>query len=307
MKMSRPSRVALLLNGSKHFDRQIIAGIGAHLAEASVAWEVFIEEDFKLRLAGIERLRVDGIIANFDDPAVPAALAHRAVPVVAVGGSYGDPLAYIAGITYVVSDNVKLVRMAFEHLQKQGLRHFALFGPRKCAGNRWAREREEAFRTILARADEPVHVFHDFDEGVAWSDAAMKQLSHWIGQLPLPVGIIAVSDTCARQLKRVCMSMGIRIPEQVALVGTEDAPLTGDPTQIDLSSVMHGAHEMGRVAARTLDTMLHGAAPADRVIVVPPLGIKAAASSSRDERPDVVKATVLGSGDQRIMLGRLGL
>ena len=55
-----------------------------------MSWDLYLEEDFRLRLPGIERWRGDGIIADFDDPAVCEALARSALPVVAVGGSYQD-------------------------------------------------------------------------------------------------------------------------------------------------------------------------------------------------------------------------
>ena len=84
-------RVALLFNGSKIYDRGILTGIGNYLSGTRARWDLFLEEDFLCRLKGIERWQGDGIIADFDDPAVSAALAHSALPVVAVGGSYAAP------------------------------------------------------------------------------------------------------------------------------------------------------------------------------------------------------------------------
>jgi LacI family transcriptional regulator len=311
MKKLKTGRVALLFNGRKHLDRQIIAGIASHLAEAVVEWEVFIEEDFQMRLAGIERLHADGIIANFDDPVAAAALARSPAPVVAVGGSYGDPQAYPAGMPYVASDDVELVQMAIDHLHGQGLRHLALFGSHACAGKRWAREREQAFRSILARDGKAAHVFQETGEDFAW-DAGVGQLSSWMGQLPRPIGIVAATDACARRLLRACLEMGIRIPEQVALVALEDEPLTRGLTPIGVSSVIQDAHEMGRVAAHMLNTILRGAAPAGRVIVVPPTAVHVAASSQHRlaalrTLPAVLRPAVLAAPavDQRTMLGRL--
>ena len=68
-----PHRIALLFNANKVYDREIIAGIGHYLRSTRVAWDLFLEEDFRCRLAGIERFDGDGIIADFDDPAVADA------------------------------------------------------------------------------------------------------------------------------------------------------------------------------------------------------------------------------------------
>ena len=48
-------RIALLFNGSKIYDRGIIAGIGNYLSSTRASWDLFLEEDFLCRLRGIER------------------------------------------------------------------------------------------------------------------------------------------------------------------------------------------------------------------------------------------------------------
>lgn len=78
-------RIALLFNGSKIYDRGIIAGIGNYLSSTRASWDLFLEEDFLCRLKGIERWQGDGIIADFDDPLIGEALAGSKLPVVAVG------------------------------------------------------------------------------------------------------------------------------------------------------------------------------------------------------------------------------
>jgi LacI family transcriptional regulator len=69
-------RIALLFNANKIFDREVIAGVAAYLSSTRATWDLFLEEDFRLRLPGIERWQGDGIIADFDDPAVGGADAQ---------------------------------------------------------------------------------------------------------------------------------------------------------------------------------------------------------------------------------------
>lgn len=66
-------RIALLFNGSKIYDRGIIAGVGNYLSSTRASWDLFLEEDFLCRLRGIERWQGDGIIADFDDPLIGGA------------------------------------------------------------------------------------------------------------------------------------------------------------------------------------------------------------------------------------------
>src|SRR5437764_2857311 len=108
--MSRPRahRIALLFNANKIFDREVIVGIADYLSSTRTQWDLFLEEDFRLRLPGIEKWQGDGIIADFDDPAVAAGLATSRVPLVAVGGSYEDPADYPASVPYIATDNFKI-------------------------------------------------------------------------------------------------------------------------------------------------------------------------------------------------------
>jgi LacI family transcriptional regulator len=144
-------RVALLFNGNKVFDREVITGIAEYLSSTRTQWDLFLEEDFRLRLQGIEHWQGDGIIADFDDPAVADTLAQSRVPLVAVGGSYENENDYPANVSYVATDNYKIVKLAYEHLIDSGLRNFALFSLPAAPGNRWAQEREKAFAAMLRR------------------------------------------------------------------------------------------------------------------------------------------------------------
>ena len=68
-------RVALLFHASKVYDREIITGVGDYVNQTRVAWDLFLEEDFRFRLDGIQEWDGDGIIADYDDPAVARDLA----------------------------------------------------------------------------------------------------------------------------------------------------------------------------------------------------------------------------------------
>jgi LacI family transcriptional regulator len=90
-------------------------------------------------------------------------------------------------------------------------------------------------------------------------DHAIEQLIGWLRELPKPVGIIAVTDARARHLLQACLIAGIAVPEQVAIIGIDNDPLTRTLTRIPLSSVIQGTEEMGRTAAHLLHRMLRGA------------------------------------------------
>ncbi len=291
-KLPTAHRIALLFNGNKVFDREVMRGIASYLSSTRVSWDLFLEEDFRFRLPGIERWQGDGIIADFDDPAVCEALSHSQLPVVAVGGSYEDETCYPSGIPYVATDNYKLVRLAYDHLIEAGLTRFACFSLPEASVNRWAQEREKAFSRLVQSDHMAAEIYRGQSTSApAWEEAVNQQIQ-WLQSLPKPVGIIAVSDARARQLLQACMMAGIAVPDQVALIGIDNDPLTRMLTRIPLSSVEQGCEEMGKTAAHLLHQMLGGARLSSTRILVPPSGINVLASTQHQpfNHPHVMQA-----------------
>ena len=292
MQAIKTHRIALLFNANKIFDREVIGGIADYMGSRRSVWDLFLEDDFRLRLAKIDSWRGDGIIADFDDPTVAAALQGCKVPVVAVGGSYAAETDYPQGVPYVATDNFKLVKLAYDQLIDVGLQHFAMFSVPPAPENRWAQEREQAFRGLTGANHADAQIFRGCETSASqWSEAVQGQIA-WLRSLPKPVGIIAVTDARARQLLQACALAGIAVPEQVALIGIDNDPLVRALTPMPLSSVIQGAREIGRTAAHLLDQSMRGVQLDGARILVPPVGINVLASSQHRpvKHPHVMRA-----------------
>lgn len=290
MRRPKTHRIALLFDANQAFAREVIGGIAGYLSSRRTSWELFIEDDFRLRLSSLARWQGDGIIAHFDDPAVAAALADSPVPVVAVGGSYANEADYPANVPYVATDNFKLVNLAYTHLIDVGLRRFALFSLPDGTKHPWALEREKAFRFLMQRDKFDVEILRG--EGArSWEEDVAQQV-RWLQSLPKPIGIIAATDARARQLLQACQFANIAVPEQVAIIGIDNDPLARMLSCIPLSSVIQGSNEIGRTAARMLHQLLEGTYLECSRILVPPAGINVLASSSHQpvKNPRVMRA-----------------
>lgn len=293
VKLPRVHRIALFFNGNKVFDREVMAGTAAYLSSRRASWDLYLEEDFRVRLSSIAQWQGDGIIADFDDPAVAEVLSHSRIPVVAVGGSYQNEADYPANVPYVATDNFKLVNLAYEHLIEAGLSRFALFSLPAAQENRWAQERENAYCSLMRRDNFEPEIFRgQGTNALSWEDIVAQQID-WLQSLPKPVGIIAVNDARAWQLLQACLIAGIEVPGQVAVIGIDNDPLARVLTRIPLSSVIQGGKEIGRNAARLLDQMLgHHSCQAATRILVPPAGINVLSSSCHKpvKNPRVMRA-----------------
>jgi LacI family transcriptional regulator len=92
----------------------------------------------------------------------------------------------------VATDNYALIKLAYEHLIEAGLTRFACFSLPEAQANRWAQEREKAFRRLLQRDGLQVEVYRGLGTSAPLWDSAVEQQIAWLHSLPKPIGIIAV-------------------------------------------------------------------------------------------------------------------
>jgi LacI family transcriptional regulator len=105
----------------------VITGVAAYLQEAH-HYSVFIEENAlkDQRLPDLRSWEGDGIIADFDDPAVARLVTQSRLPDVGFGGGYGW---YAEGsVPYFYTNNKAIATLAADHLLDRGFKHFAFCG-----------------------------------------------------------------------------------------------------------------------------------------------------------------------------------
>jgi LacI family transcriptional regulator len=170
------------------------------------------------------------------------------------------PAKPIPGVAVVAGRHTGWVEMCVRHLREQGLRSIANLNPeefhdhekRSQIFNRIARPANPA-KASLYEVIEP-SLLEDHDAPVAPVPA---RLTAWLRELPKPVGVICESLGGGGYLIRVCHELGLRVPEDVAVIGTDDDDLaiTSSPT---LTTVLPAAQQIGREAMRVLDQMMRG-------------------------------------------------
>lgn len=255
--MDRRYRITLLFNANKVYDRQVIEGIGEYLQASQCEWDIFLEEDFVTHLDNFKNWTGDGIIADFDNPKIQDMLADSQVPVVGVGGSYSNKEDYPA-VPYIATDNEALIELGFQHLKEKGLENFAFYGIPHASSNRWALERELAFKKIIAREGYSGAIYRGKETSPQTWQYDMNRLADWLQRLPTPTGIIAVTDSRARHLLQVCEQLNIMVPDKVAVIGIDNEELARYLTRVSLSSVGQGSKDMGYRAAKMLHKLVEG-------------------------------------------------
>jgi LacI family transcriptional regulator len=100
-----------------------------------------------------------------------------------------------------------------------------------------------------------------------------ESLMKWVASWHVPIGIFASDDLLGRYLVDVVLQRGLRIPEDVALVGCGNAPLLCENMRPALTSIEQGCERIGLRAAKLLDQLMHGASNPRHAILVKPVGL----------------------------------
>jgi DNA-binding LacI/PurR family transcriptional regulator len=233
-----------------------LASLIVRIAEER-GWTVHIDQtdgdaDRERRMAaGPGGQSVDGVICS-PWAVGPEELSHRASgPVVLLGERGGS-----GGLDHVAIDNVRAGRAATTHLVRTGRRGIAAIGVQPHLENGTARLRLAGHRAALVAAGLPVR-----EELVQEVDrlhrpdgaAAMARLLDAARQDPAR-GVDAVfcfTDELALGAMRTLADRGLRVPEDVAVVGFDDIE-DGRYSVPSLSTVSPDKDEIARLALQCL-------------------------------------------------------
>ncbi|MDP5241189.1 substrate-binding domain-containing protein [Uliginosibacterium sp. 31-16] len=269
----------LVLDPGLTFHREVIAGVGAFSQAAGLKWVFEIETNILKALASVRE--PDGFIVDTDASEEIEFLASmKRHPLVCISSAVSS--ACPAGVSLLASDNAALIEIAIQHLRDAGITNFAFFAKAKYRSALWARERHDAFCANLS--PDSASVCWGTADPVAGSSGDEEMLA-WLRGVPERTGIIAVNDSSAREILHACNALGRKVPEDIAVVGIDNDPLVAALAPLPISSVIQGAHEIGRKAAELLHCCMRDKSKSERGepvrLAIPPRGVHPAATSPK--------------------------
>ena len=107
-----------------------------------------------------------------------------------------------------------------------------------------------------------------------------ESLSAWLAALPKPAAVFGANDLFASEVLAVCGRLGVKVPQQVAVLGCDNDPLIWTNTRPQLTSFQLPFRELGYKAAELLYSLLCGKRPPLRTIRVSGSRLFARASSA---------------------------
>ncbi len=232
-------------------------------------------ESFDLR-----RLEATGFIGRIQTRKIAEAVLAAGLPVIGIDPAWeqlsGNGLS--AKISEICADSRARGSIAAEHLVERGFVHFAFCGYH---GRVWSNRREEGFTERLSTHP---HLSYNVYEppqrkrALPW-DIEQPLVIGWLRSLSKPVGVMACNDIRGRQVIEASLAAGLRVPDDVAVVGVDEDRLLCDMAYPPLSSVVLNLEHAGYRGAELLDGLMSGGAREPQRILVEALWVMARRST----------------------------
>lgn len=206
------------------------------------------------------RRRVDAalVVSSALTPQEAHALAGLDVPLCVLG-------SVLPGFPSVRISDEDAARTATRHLLALGHERIAMVlgDPADLIGYATTRRRRAGFESALREAG--LHPHGVVDE--AWGrDGGVRAMERLLAQRVLPTAVLAESDEMALGALRAARAAGLRVPEDLSVVGIDDHDLAAP---FELTTVAQPAWQQGAAAATALVRMLSGAHAAPEAAVMP--------------------------------------
>lgn len=173
----------------------------------------------------------------------------------------------------VLIDNQRVGRMAAAHFHKRGFTN-CLFACKSLADHS-ARDRWLGFSEGLKEHETQAHALECFpgtDTGAEGLSPRLivDRLKAGIAEEEYPLGVFVENDDFAVFVLEACEKLGVRVPEEVALLGCGNHSLIVDFSSVPLSSI--GNNFTGRAyrAAQLLDQLMAGEPVPEEPIMIEP-------------------------------------
>ena len=274
-------RVILLVETHFGYGRSILDGI-ARYQHTHAAWECWFRPWHHTSLPP-DPEAWDGVIGRFRSRA-DAAPFPSGFPLVNVSTGGIEPL----WLPTVGPDEQAIGASAAAAFVERGFRSFAAVG---LAARLFANERIQGFQDELARRGfGPASVYRS--EQVLLNEE--ERFIDWLQSRTQPLAIFACNDVTGREVLEIIMKRGLRVPDDVAVIGVDNDLQVCSLSFPQLSSVRTNATQVGFKAAETLARIMDDPSytPPPRTLV-PPVGVVHRLSSDIFAVDDPVVARAL--------------
>ena len=251
---SDPKEIGLLIDYNSNYYRSIVTGVSRY--NKLSGWRFYTYRGIpQISEAKLKRWNGAGVIGRLS-PKLIEMLRYRSIPSVNIKTDHEQ----LSGHS-VLMDNPKIGKMAAEYFIEKGIRHFA--------STAWSIKGFSG--TIKMDSYTATLKSHGYKNTVLQSPRDINNLRKL---LPMEkghtVGVYAAQDFLGRMVIDASLNSGLRVPEDVAVLSTDNGPFICEMLSPTMSSLELGAERIGYQAASLLDQLIQGKEPRTKLSLIPP-------------------------------------
>jgi LacI family transcriptional regulator len=257
------------------YGRGVIRGIMS-FCRVNPHWVITVEPAWSFGAPpDVTKWEVDGLIVQTFSREFENRVLRLKIPTTNVSNFCLQPNR----LPTVLPDDAAVGRIAADYLLSLGFQDLGFLWPGEML---YGKLRMEAF---VARAKEA-------GATVSICNARERDIGQWVAGVPKPLGILGCNDDWAHRLLNAIRRHGVKVPDEIAVLGVDDDELFNTLVTPSLSSIALPAEQIGFEAAAMLDRIMDGdRAPASPLLLSP---LKVVPRQSTDvltlSDPDVVLA-----------------
>jgi len=261
-------KVALLIESSREYGRGLLRGI-ADYAIGNGPWVFYRDEDLFYRKSCspnlpvmLKKWGVDGVIMRECDQAEQILKMGLAVVIAPY------TTKKYSGIPKIIVDCNAIGQMGAEHLMHRGFKNLAFCGFNDML---WSVQRGDGFLERAKKEDLSVHFYtpHKKHLRSSW-DVEQAFMIEWLKSLSKPAGVMACNDDRSRHLLEACKIAGLRVPQDIAILGVGNDEMICNFSTPPLSSIARNHEIAGYQAAQILHQIMAGHKCGNQTAVVKP-------------------------------------
>ena len=302
MNSQMPKRVAVCLEMEWGYKRHLETYAGVHKYADEAGWDCVTTPSVERVLHPNSSVAsFDGILGRITEPLAQAA---QKIEIPAVNVWLNSPAGNIAS---VLADFETSGEMAAQHLVGRGFRRFGYMGFLR---EKDARFQIQGFREVLKPLGFRFSTYRFprtglGGEGLGW-ERFLEGLEQWVETWEPPIGVLVGNDLHCRYLIETCCSKGLKVPQDVAIVGTSNEPAICSSPYPTLTSIDLDYELIGYRAASKLDEMMNGGESSKLIEYSPPKGLIPRQSTDSLAADDPLVANALRfiseNGHERILV-----
>ena len=260
-KTSKNRRILVVIPTSTLTQRHLLEGLLKYAHESNPGnWH------FHLDLHDLNRQHVrdlkswgcQGIIAYILSARERRAYLATGLPAVFIEPTLAAPLpGQPRNVVTFINEHASEGRTAARYFVERRHRSFAYIGTAKPTF--WSDQRMKGFAMQLAEHGFKPHIYPTLPVREQ-NDFALeaRRLTRWLKKLPRHTALFCVHDRRAQQVVATAAAAGLRVPEDISVLGVDNDELLCQMTVPTISSIPVYDHERGMALGKAMDDLLEG-------------------------------------------------